>query len=90
MQINLSGTYMYIKAGLCLCFCHDMHNADLFIRRFVFFLFVKLIVYVLMLIVERTGAVVNPRTLGQEVPGLSPPVAVRCGLEQVTYPQLLR
>ena len=28
--------------------------------------------------------------LGREVPGSSPPVAVRCGLEQVTYPQLLR
>ena len=40
--------------------------------------------------VERTGAVVKPRTLGREVPGSSPPVAVRCGLEQVTYPQLLR
>ena len=39
---------------------------------------------------ERTGAVVKPRTLGLEVPGSSPPVAVRCGLEQVTYPQLLR
>ena len=39
---------------------------------------------------ERTGAVVKPRTLGREVPGSSPPVAVRCGLEQVTYPQLLR
>ena len=38
--------------------------------------------------VERTGAVVKPRTLGREVPGSSPPVAVRCGLEQVTYPQL--
>ena len=37
-----------------------------------------------------TGAVVKPRTLGREVPGSSPPVAVRCGLEQVTYPQLLR
>ena len=40
--------------------------------------------------VERTGAVVKPRTLGREVPDSSPPVAVRCGLEQVTYPQLLR
>ena len=40
--------------------------------------------------VERTGAVVKPSTLGREVPGSSPPVAVRCGLEQVTYPQLLR
>ena len=39
---------------------------------------------------ERTGAVVKPRTLGREVPGSSPSVAVRCGLEQVTYPQLLR
>ena len=39
---------------------------------------------------ERTGAVVKPRTLGREVPGSSPPIAVRCGLEQVTYPQLLR
>ena len=39
---------------------------------------------------ERTGAVVKPRTLGLEVPGSSSPVAVRCGLEQVTYPQLLR
>ena len=39
---------------------------------------------------ERTGAVVKPRTLGLEVLGSSPPVAVRCGLEQVTYPQLLR
>ena len=39
--------------------------------------------------VERTGAVVKPRTLGREVPGLSPPVAVRCGLEQVTYPLVL-
>ena len=37
-----------------------------------------------------TGAVVKPRTLGREVPGSSPPVAVCCGLEQVTYPQLLR
>ena len=42
------------------------------------------------IIVERTGAVVKPRTLGREVPGSSPPVAVRCGLEQVSYPQLLR
>ena len=41
-------------------------------------------------LVERTGAVLKPRTLGREVPGSSPPVAVRCGLEQVTYPQLLR
>ena len=40
--------------------------------------------------VERTGVVVKPRTLGREVPGSSPPVAVRSGLEQVTYPQLLR
>ena len=40
--------------------------------------------------VERTGAVVKPRTLGLEVPGSSSPVAVRCGLEQVAYPQLLR
>ena len=39
---------------------------------------------------ERTGAVVKPRTLGLEIVGSSPPVAVRCGLEQVTYPQLLR
>ena len=39
---------------------------------------------------QRTGAVVKPRALGREVPGSSPPVAVRCGLEQVTYPQLLR
>ena len=31
--------------------------------------------------VERTGAVVKPRTFGREVPGSSPPVAVRCGLE---------
>ena len=38
----------------------------------------------------RTGAVVKPRTLGLEILGSSPPVAVRCGLEQVTYPQLLR
>ena len=28
---------------------------------------------------------VKPRTLGREVPGSSPPVAVRFGLEQVTY-----
>ena len=41
-------------------------------------------------IVERTGAVVKHRTLGREVPGPSPPVAVRCDLEQVTYTQLLR
>ena len=41
--------------------------------------------------VERTGAVVKPRTLGQEVPGSSlSRVAVRCGLEQVTFPHLLR
>ena len=39
---------------------------------------------------ERTGALVKPRTFGREVPGSSPPVAVRCGLGQVTYPQLLR
>ena len=38
------------------------------------------------LAVERTGAVVKPRTLGREVPGSSPPVAICCGLEQVTYP----
>ena len=31
---------------------------------------------------KRTGAAVKPRTLGREVPGSSPPVAVRCGLEQ--------
>ena len=36
-------------------------------------------------------AVVKPRTLGRDVPGSSlNRVAVRCGLEQVTYPQLLR
>ena len=40
-------------------------------------------------LVERTGAVVKPRTLSREVPGSNLPVAVRCGLEQVTYPQLL-
>ena len=40
--------------------------------------------------VERTGAVVKPRTLGREVPGSSPPVAVRYGHEQVTYPHFLR
>ena len=38
---------------------------------------------------EQTGAVVKPRTEPRG-PGSSPPVAVRCGLEQVTYPQLLR
>ena len=40
--------------------------------------------------VERSGAVVKPRIWGRDVPGSSPPVAVRCGLEQVTYRQLLR
>ena len=30
---------------------------------------------------ERTGAVVKPRTLGREVRGSRPPVAVRCGLD---------
>ena len=39
--------------------------------------------------VERTGTLVKPRTLDRKVPGSSPPVAVRCGLEQVTYLQLL-
>ena len=39
---------------------------------------------------ERTGEVVKHMSFGREVPGSSPPVAVRCGLEQVTYPQLLR
>ena len=34
-----------------------------------------------MQLVERTGAVVKPRTLGREVPGSSPQVAVRCGLK---------
>ena len=48
------------------------------------------ILFCVSLYVERTGAVVKPRTLGREVPGSNPPVAVRCDLEQVTYPQLLR
>ena len=39
---------------------------------------------------ERTGRVVKPRVLGREVPGSSlSRVTVRCGLEQITFPQLL-
>ena len=40
--------------------------------------------------VKPTCGALKPRTLGREVPGSSHPVAVCCGLEQVTYPQLLR
>ena len=39
---------------------------------------------------EISEPLVKPRTLGREVLGSSSPITVRCGLEQVTYPQLLR
>ena len=39
-----------------------------------------------MTMVERIGAVVKHRTLDQEVPGSSLPVAVRFCLERVSYP----